>query len=630
MLEVIRNNAQSWGVKLLFGIIVLVFVFWGVGSFRNPERRVVASVGDQEIGLKEFVQNYQRQVEALRRQRGELSSQDLKNMDLKRQVLEQMINARLLQTKAEELGLVVGSGQVRTKIRGMSVFHGDNATFDPSRYQGLLRMNNLTPAQFESDIRRDLVSTALRQVVTSPVLVEESEAREMFDYIQAKASIDYVRFPVQDYVQQVEVSDKQIRAYYEQHKQKYEIPAQMSMQAVTLTPKTLAAEQGVAWDEIETYYARHKDEFTRPEQVKARHILIRVGQEASEEEVRKAREQINAAAVRVEQGADFEQVAMDVSQGPSADQGGDLGWFGRDSMVPEFEKAAFGLQPGELSEPVRTKFGFHLIKVTDRREAGVQPLDEVQEKIRSRLARDKAMQVLEDRLDEVLHIVLTSGDLQRAAEEVDLQVQDIGPFSRENLPQQFDLSQKQVNTLMQMQDNEVLDTPIMLDNGYLVVQKTGHEPAHIPDLDQIEDTVRQAVTKNRAAQLAQEAAQEALSRLEQGQAAQELGLQVETSQPFSRQGVIPGLGRNQALVQDVFAAKRDKWLQKPYELAEAVVVARLADLSPPEDGTWEAQKDFWMDNVRRIQEQALFQAYMQGLREAAEVSIKAPQALEYS
>jgi len=630
MLEAIRNNAQSWGVKLLFGIIVLVFVFWGVGSFRNSERRVVATVGDQEIGLKEFVQNYQRQVEALRRQRGELSSQDLKNMDLKRQVLKQMINTRLLQTKAEELGLVVGSGQVRTKIRGMSVFHGDNATFDPSRYQGLLRMNNLTPAQFESDIRRDLVSTALRQVVTSPVQVDESEAREMFDYIQAKATIDYVRFPVQDYIQRVEVNDKQIQAYYEQHKQKYEIPAQMSMQAVTLTPKTLATEQEVPPEEIETYYARHKDEFTRPEQVKARHILIRVGQDASEEEVRKAREQINAAAVRVEQGAGFEQVATDVSQGPSAEQGGDLGWFSRDSMVPEFEKAAFGLQPGEVSEPVRTKFGFHIIKVTDRRQAGVQPLDEVQEKIRSRLARDKAMQVLEDRLDEVLHIVLTSGDLQRAAEEVGLQVQDIGPFSRENPPQQFDLSQKQVNTLMQMQDNEVLDTPIMLDNGYLVVQKTGHEPAHIPGLDQIEDTVRQAVTQSRAAQLAQEAAQEALSRLEQGQAARELGLQVETSQPFSRQGVIPGLGRNQALVQDVFAAKRDKWLQKPYELAESVVVPRLADLSPPEDTTWEAQKDFWMDNVRRIQEQALFQAYMQGLREAAEVSIKAPEALEYS
>ncbi|MFO7803716.1 MAG: peptidyl-prolyl cis-trans isomerase, partial [Desulfovermiculus sp.] len=412
--------------------------------------------------------------------------------------------------------------------------------------------------------------------------------------------------------------------------QEYEIPAQMSMQVVTLTPKTLAADQEIAPEEIETYYDRHKDEFTRPEQVKARHILIRVDQEASEEDVHKAREQIDAAAERVEQGADFAQVAKDVSQGPSAEQGGDLDWFGRDSMVPDFEKAAFALQPGEVSEPVRTKFGFHLIKVTDRREAGVQPLDEVQEKIRSRLARDKAMQVLEDRLDEVLHIVLTSGDLQQAAKEVGLQVQDIGPFSRENPPEQFDLSQKQVNTLMQMQVDEVLDTPIMLDNGYLVVQKTGHEPAHIPDLDQIEDTVREAVTKDRAGKLAEEAAQKVLSQLEQGQAVRELDLQVETSQPFSRQGEIPGLGRNQDLVQAVFDAKRGQWLQKPYELADAVVVARLADLSPPEDATWETQKDFWMDNVRRIQEQALFQAYMQGLREAAQVSIEAPEALEYS
>ena len=182
MLEFIRNNAQSWGVKALFAIIVLVFVFWGVGSFRGSQKQVLATIGEHQIGLKEFYQTYQRQVESLRQQRGDISTQELRSMDFKRQVFQQMVNDILIRNKARELGLVVGSNQVRAEIRGMDVFHGDNATFDPKRYQTLLQMNRLTPAQFEADIRSNLVSNALRQVVVSSVRVEESEAKELFHY----------------------------------------------------------------------------------------------------------------------------------------------------------------------------------------------------------------------------------------------------------------------------------------------------------------------------------------------------------------------------------------------------------------------------------------------------------------
>ena len=631
MLEVIRNNAQSWGVKLLFAIIVLVFVFWGVGSFRNQERQVLAEVGDQEIGLKEFVQNYQRQVEALRRQQGDVSSQALKNMDLKRQVLEQMINQRLIQTKAEDLGLFVGSTEVRTRIRGMSVFQGEDAQFDPNRYQGLLRMNNLSPAQFEADIRMDLVGQALRRVVTSPVQVPESEARELFDYMQAKATIEYVRFPAQDYMQQVEVTEDGIEAYYKEHKEEYERPATMSMQALVITPKTLAQKQEVSSEEVKAYYEDHQQEFTRPEQVKASHILIRVADNATKEEEAKARQKIEEVAKRLEQGADFAQVAEEVSEGPSAERGGDLGWFGRNSMVQEFEEAAFALQPGEISQPVRTQFGYHLIQVNDRREAGVQPLDQVREDIQNRLAREKAMQELEDRLDEVLQIVLTSGDLDQAADAVGLSVKEIGPISQENPPQEFNLDQEQMDKLLQMQVGEITDTPIMLENGYVVAQKTEHEPAHIPDLEQIEDQVREAVQKQRAREMAQAAAQGALEQLRTEKTAQELGYEVQTSQSFTRrQGFIPGLGQNKELAQAVFAAQEGQWLDKPYIVQDTSILARLKDVSPPADTMWEDQKSFWIQNVRRLREQTLFQAYLQGLREEAEVTILIPEALEYS
>ncbi len=630
MLESIRNNAQSWGVKLLFAIIVLVFVFWGVGSFRDSGRRVVAKVDGQEIGMQEFVQKYQQQVEALRRQQGEISSEQLKDMDLKRQVLEEMINQRLIQAKAEELGLVVGSGQVRSRIRGMRVFQGDNATFDPTRYQGVLRMNNLSPAQFEADIRMDLVNSALKEVVTAPVRVETSEARALFEYVQARATLEYVEFQVQDFVQQVEVDEEDIQAYYQEHKQQYKVPAKMSMQAIRINPETLADNQDVSAEEVQTYYQEHEQEFTRPEQVKARHILIQVEEGASDEEVEKAEQEIQKAAKRLDEGADFAQLAKEMSEAPSADQGGDLGWFGRDSMVQAFTEAAFALEPGEISDPVRTKFGFHLVQVSDRREAGVQPLQKVEDEIRTRLARDKAMQNLEDRLDEVLQIVLTEGDIQQAAEAVNLEVEEIGPFGRDDLPDRLALKENQVDKLMQMQPGEITDTPFIVDDGYVIAKKTEHEEASIPSLDQVRDQVRAAVEKEKAGELAQKEAQEALKELRNKASAEDLGLKVNSSQPFTRQGGIPELGDNQELVQDAFAVSEGQWLDKPYDLGGEVIIAKVMEIAPPDNTAWEEQKEYMVDNLRRLQEQMLFDSYVQGLREAADISIQSPEILRYS
>jgi peptidyl-prolyl cis-trans isomerase D len=630
MLESIRNNAQSWGVKLLFAIIVLVFVFWGVGSFRDSGRQVVAEVDGQEIRVQEFVRNYQQQVETLRRQQGDISSEQLKEMDLKRQVLNGMINQRLIQAKAEELGLVVGSGQVRSRIRGMSVFQGDNSTFDPNRYQGLLRMNNLTPAQFEADIRMDLVSSALREVVTAPVRVEANEARALFEYVQASASIEYVQFPVQDYVQQVEVDEEEIRAYYQEHKQEYEVPAKMSLQAIRINPETLAGNQEVSPEEMKAYYQDHEQEFTRSEQVRARHILIEVDEEASDEEVKKARQEIEEAATRLEQGADFAQLAREISEAPSADQGGDLGWFGRNSMVEAFEEAAFALEPGEISDPVRTKFGFHLIQVIERREEGVEPFKQVEDDIRTRLARDKAMQNLEDRLDEVLQIVLTAGDIHQAAEVVNLEVEEFGPFEPGDLPGRLQLKDDQVDRLIQMQVGEITDTPFIVGDGYVVAKKTGQEEAFIPPLDQVRDRVRAAVEKNKAKELAQKAARETLKKLRNKTSAEDLGLKVVTSQPFTRQGSIPGLGRNPELIQDAFAARAGQWLDTSYGLGEKVIIAKLLEIEPPDTTVWEEQKEYWVGSMRRLQEQMLFDSYVQGLREAADISIQSPEILRYS
>ncbi|MGM0423588.1 MAG: SurA N-terminal domain-containing protein [Thermodesulfobacteriota bacterium] len=628
MLEFMREHASSWIVKALFGIIVLVFVFWGVGGMQNDEQPVLATVNDKNILNKDFFQTYEREADYLRRNNPDLSSSDLEQMDLKKQVLERMINNYLLRQKAQEWGLFVTSQEVRQTISSMEVFQGQGKKFDPQRYKQVLQSSRLSPGQFESELSGDILGEKLQDLLLSPLQASDSLARDFFRYLSAEARVEYLHLSWEDFLSRVSLSQEEVQEYYEQNQEEFEQPAQMRMRYLVLTPESLARYQEVSAEEIRDYYQQNEDLFARQERAKARHILLRLDSEASEEEVDQARQKLQEIKQELQQGAEFSELAKAHSEGPSAIQGGDLGWFSRGSMQEDFEEAAFALQPDEISEPVRTEFGLHLIQLVDREEAGTADLDEVREEIRERLAQDKAAQALEDLLDEVLLLVLDTGSLQEAAQQLDLEAQKSDWFSKEQGPKELELDKEQMDKLFALQEGEPVQAPLRVQGGYLLAQKIEEKQAQVAPLQEVRPRIEERLRQDKAQALARKEAEDILQELEQG-GKDEYQDQLQLSPAFTRQGRIPGLGQNQDLVREAFSSQPGQWLSRPFEFSSGYVLAKVEDIQDPSEEDWESSQDYLLSSLNRSKRQLFMQALLDDLRSRADIKIESPEVLEY-
>ncbi|MFP4657141.1 MAG: SurA N-terminal domain-containing protein [Desulfonatronovibrionaceae bacterium] len=631
MLDFMRKNAQSWGVKLLFGLIVIVFVFWGVGSFRSDRASLLATVNDEPITLKEFNRAYENTLQDLRNRESGLDQEQIESMDLKKRVFNQLVSAALLGQKAREWGVTVPSDQLRKNIEQIQVFQDEEKRFSPERYEAVLKANRLTPAQFEQDQAHNLLMEKVRTYAGLPAEPDPEEVREFFDYARSRAKAEYIPFEWSDYRDQIKIQEEKIQEFYEQNKDRFQVPEKLEISYLEITPASLADAAAITDQEVADYFAEHKDNFSEPEKVRARHILIELPEDAPERSVNKARDKLAKVKSRLAAGEDFADLAREYSDGPSSVQGGDLGWFSRGSMVKPFEKAAFALKPGQVSDPVRTRFGLHLIKLEEHQPAGELSLEEAEDEIREEMARQRAADELADVIDTALEMLLTTGDLKEIAAELDLTMQKSAPFTRSAGPEGLDLPETAVNELFSMSEGEVTESPILLDQGYVLARVEKKIPSRPQDLEKVRPQIKSTLTRRAAMDIAEQEAKKALELLlsEPENIPSEFEDKLQKTGEFGRRGAIPGLGMNPDLVQNLFDAKVGSWLDEPFEVDSGYVLVRPTEQLRPDSADFEAQKQFWISTYARMERQQYLDAFVQGLREDADIELVNPRVLEY-
>ena len=486
MLDGMRRHASSWIIKILFAVIIIVFIFaFGMGGFQGDRAQVLAYVNDQAIMIQDFERLYERRVRNLRDQNPNISHEDLAKAQFKRQVFDTMVNTNLLLAEAQRLGLGVSNAELIGYIQDVPVFQNEQNQFDKTRYERVLSDQRMSPGDYESDVSRSILLDKLRQTLDLAVSPTEAEARDLFAYAKEQVVVDYVLYAWKDFAASVKPSDQEIADWFEANKERFRRPPLADFALLPVTPASLAKPAEIADAEAAEYYKVHLDEFRQPAQAKARHILIKVDQNAPADAVEKARKETLDIRARVLKGESFSDLARELSQGPSSVKGGDLGWFPKGAMVGPFDEAAFSLPLNTVSAPVRTQFGWHLVLVEERRPGGLRSLEEASSDIKRTLAEERATTRLQDALDQALEQAVTGDALQRIGQDIGVQITRTGLVSSDQLAARLGLDQETAGRIFDLTLGQVTDTPISIPDGYMLAAKTEVKASEVPPLDNV-------------------------------------------------------------------------------------------------------------------------------------------------
>ena len=564
MLDFMRSRVQSIWTKGLFLVIALVFVFFGIGSFGDDAQvQVVATVDDEPITVREFQRAYRNVEAGYREQYKEQFTPELaRQMNLRQQTLDQLITARLFAREARRLGFRASDEEVRREIAANPAFEGFGS-FSTDRYRRLLRALRLTPQEFEEQQRDSLVLQRFQRFIESSVRATDFEVDKLYEFEQEQVNLEFVRIASEDLVDSVTVDEQGLTDFYENHKETFRIPERVRFSYVTYDPVDFASEVSVSEDEVQAYYDTHKDDlFTEEKQVRARHILFSVSENDSEEAKADIRTTALGVLERARGGEDFASLAEEFSEDEgTAEQGGDLGFFGRGRMVEPFEDAAFSLDVGQISDLVETTFGFHVIKVDEIRPAEVRPLEDVADQVTETLLERESLRLAEDRARTDRQTIGDGARLAEFAESAGLDAQEtplVAPG--ETIP---GLGERP--TLVQAafgQEPGQISQPLQVDDAWFLISLEERAPSRIPDFGDVQSEVERRYRSEQAETLAEQRADALFTKLQETRDLASLAraedLPVEETGPFTRAGgYVPKIGNLPALKTAAFRLNAD-------------------------------------------------------------------------
>src|SRR3954469_9418148 len=378
MLDRMRRH-KGW-LKWSLAIVVVSFILLYIPSFmRNSaegaaNNAVVAQVEGREITAAQFRRVYQQQMQAYRSSYGgNIDEKLLKQLGVDQRIIQQLIEEEAALVEARRLGISASDPEVRERILALPAFQDNGQFIGDARYRQLLRMQNppMRPDEFEDQVRRSIVVEKLQAALTGWQTISDADVAREFARRNEKVKLAVLSFPADKFREGLAASDAEVSKYFDDHKDSFHIPEKRKIRFLTIDQEAMRAKASVTGQQIERSYNDNIQQYSTPEQVRASHILLKT-EGKDDAAVKKQAEDLLA---QIKKGANFEELAKKNSQDEaSAAKGGDLDFFNKGQMVPEFDKVAFSLQPGQLSDLVKTSYGYHIIKVTDKRPASQKTL----------------------------------------------------------------------------------------------------------------------------------------------------------------------------------------------------------------------------------------------------------------
>ena len=519
MLDKFREGAQGPAAKIILGVVILSFALAGVGGYLgSTTEEPAAVVNGEDISRQALESAYQQERNKVEQEYGDsfaaIAADPNFAQQLRANVLQRLVNERLTDQAIEELGLRISDEQIKQSIRTMAEFQRDGK-FDNDTYLAVLRQSGYQPDQFRDVLRQDMARRQLLQSYLSSEISLPGEALHLYRLQAQQREVRQLTVAVNQFNDKVTVSDDEIDAYYQANQGDFQHPEQVNLEYVLLDAAALSTDVDLSEEAIKAYYQDHQAAYKAPEKRRVAHILVDLNKDNAEQE---------AADIlaKVQQGEDFAELAKTLSSDTfSGENGGELDWFEKGVMDPDFEAAAFALaNVGDTSAVVKSEFGYHVIKLLEVQANAAAPFEEVKDKIAKTLKHDKAMEVFYDKLQKLSEMAFEVPDtLTEAADAAELTVQQTGLFSRDTAAGDFanaqvlvpafsaDLREEQVNS-------EVIE---LSPEKVMVIRVNEFKPQSTKALAEVKDTITLLLTRDKATAAANEFVMQLMTALDKGE-----------------------------------------------------------------------------------------------------------------
>jgi len=628
MLDFLRKRKRNWVIILFLGAIIVSFaLFVGSGKFRDPARADVAEINGEPITQREFALQYEREVQRYRELlKGSLTAEMVKGLNIKGNLIESLIQKKLVLQEARRLGLGATDDDLANHLAQAPEFQ-IGGRFSKERYLQLLQANRLVPAQFEEDQREQLTVQRLYSVVLDAIHVTDAEARERYRIEQEKINLYFLKLPIGDFVSQVKVTDDDIKKHYERNKDSFKEPLKIQIEYLSYPFDQHTSAVQVSEKEIEEYYKTNlNNQFHRPKEAKVRYISIGRGPGADDQQKLANHARAAALVKEARAGKDFAALAKRESNDPTAAKGGDIGWVAAGQLPPVMEKTIFSLSKGAVSDPIESPTGFQIFKVEDIKEEKTLTLKEASAEITKTLKIDKAKHEAAKVADSAREKALsgaTFADLARASGAI-LKLTDL--FTSGQVVPEIGENQEFYKNAFALGAKDT--SPIIegKDAYYLLRLKQRKEPT-VPPLESVSGQIEKALKESKAYELALQRGNDILEQLKKerdvGKVAQSNNLKFDETGLFLRSAQqIPKVGDLAEMRAGPITLSEQKPMpDKLYSQKDAVYILAFKEGRAADMEQFERDKESIKKQSLAESRQRALVKFMEGLKSKAKIDL---------
>jgi peptidyl-prolyl cis-trans isomerase D len=628
MLDRMRRH-KGW-LKWSLALVVLTFVVFYIPDFLTTSTgaapsEVLAEVEGEPITVGAFTRRYNAQLNAYRNAYGgQINDQLIKQLGIDRQILNQLVDEEAMVAESRKQGITVSDVEIRERILALPGFQENGKFVGEQRYRQILQFQNppMTTADFERQLRRALQIEKLRNALTGWMSVSDAEVAAEYRKRNEKVKLDVVPVTPEAFKNQVTASDAEIAAAFEKSKDRYRIGEKRKIKYALLNVDQVRQTIVVPEAEIAAFYQQNLSQYQTPAQVRASHILFKTEGKDEKAVQAQAEEVLKMAKAP---GADFAALARKYSEDESnSANGGDLDYFGRGRMVAEFEQAAFAMKNGEISNLVKTAFGFHIIKMVDNKPEMTRPLAEVRTELEDQLKWQKAQAESETVAKSLEGAIKTPADLDRVASERKMQVTETGLILLAEPIQGIGSQPELSGRLFGMKEGDV--TPAMrVSTGWVFATVTGRQDAYIPKLDEVKTRVAEDVKQDKAIEMAKQRAASIATELKGAKdfaaAAKRAGLEIKTTELVTRGSAIPDLGISESIDTVAFSLPQGG-VSDAITTPAGTAIVRVVEKVDVTDAEVEIGKDQMRDELVNMRRDKFFGAYMQKAKQGLKITTR--------